>query len=158
MENKDERLHKIRQLIQQKEIGTQEALLHLLKNEGITTTQATLSRDLKTLKVAKSWVQGLGYVYTIPSDETAAAPIQFDSPVQVSGFLSVSFSHNLAVIKTMPGYASSIATIIDSLNFDEVLGTISGDDTILVILKEQTSRDAFRRSLQRKIPSLKGVL
>lgn len=127
----------------------------LLEKEGFMTTQATLSRDLKFLKVAKVPHLDKGYVYELPSgvnkttDET-----QDDFPI--SGVESIDFTGNLAVIKTRPGFAGGIASIIDSHDPYEILGTIAGDDTILLINREGVSKGHMLEVLAMFIPGLKN--
>ena len=107
-------------------------------DKGFELTQATLSRDLKQLKVAKVPLPEGDYVYTIPGvkNMTDEASNRF----MAQGWISIDFSGNLAVIKTKPGFANGIASIIDQRGAYEIFGTIAGDDTILVILREGYSK------------------
>ena len=117
-------------------MGSQEELLAALQEEGFKLTQATLSRDLKQLKVAKAASMGGNYVYVLPNVamyKRVSSPAQVKEMMQVPGFLSINFSGNIGVIKTRPGYASSIAYNIDASNIPYILGTIAGDDTILIV-------------------------
>lgn len=159
MKNKNKRLDTIKLIISTREIGSQEELRAELENEGFELTQATLSRDLKQLKVAKASTLGGKYVYVLPNNtlyKRVNTPWQDDgkSPRDV-GFLSLIFSNNIAVIKTRPGYASSLAYDIDSLNLEEVCGTIAGDDTIMVIMKENASRVQLIHGLEPIIPGIR---
>ena len=100
-------------------MGSQEELLAALQEEGFKLTQATLSRDLKQLKVAKAASMGGNYVYVLPNVamyKRVSSPAQVKEMMQVPGFLSINFSGNIGVIKTRPGYASSIAYNIDASN------------------------------------------
>lgn len=133
MRTKKERLDAIRAIIRAREIGNQEELLNALRESGFSVTQATLSRDIKQLKVAKVHGGNGDYVYRLPEAE-AAPPRGARRP-------GVEFSGNLAVLKTRPGYAMGIASDIDTRASDEILGTIAGDDTILVIPREGVSRE-----------------
>ena len=123
MKSKNSRLDAIKIIISCKEIGSQEELLQELAKEGFRLTQATLSRDLKQLKVAK------------------AASMNGNSA-------------NLAVIKTRPGYASSLAYDIDSKDFDEILGTIAGDDTIMLVVREGCTETGVKNALSLIIPNI----
>lgn len=149
MKKKASRLDTIKVIISSKEISCQEELLQELINEGFELTQATLSRDLKQLKVAKAASMNGKYVYVLPNDIMYKR--NTDSPARDmlvnTGFMSLQFSGNLAVIKTRPGYASSIAYDIDSRECKDILGTIAGDDTILLILKEHANREAVEKFL-----------
>ncbi|MCF0160057.1 MAG: arginine repressor [Bacteroidaceae bacterium] len=158
MKNKNRRLDAIKVIISTKEIGSQEELRIELEKEGFALTQATLSRDLKQLKVAKAATIGGKYVYVLPNNtlyKRVNTPWLDDtnSPRDV-GFRSIVFSNNIAVIKTRPGYASSLAYDIDDLGLDEVCGTIAGDDTLMIILKEKVSRVQVIHALSTLIPGI----
>ena len=139
MRFKNDRLEAIKLLISSQEIGSQKELLEALEAEGFIVTQATLSRDLKQLKVAKAASMNGRYVYVLPN-ETMYRRVQKSLPARemmlTPGFLSIQFSGNIGVIKTRPGYASSIAYNIDNSDIPEILGTIAGDDTIMIVVKE----------------------
>ena len=139
MRFKNDRLEAIKLLISSQEIGSQKELLEALEAEGFIVTQATLSRDLKQLKVAKAASMHGRYVYVLPN-ETMYSRVQKPLPARemmlTPGFLSIQFSGNIGVIKTRPGYASSIAYNIDNSEIPEILGTIAGDDTIMIVVKE----------------------
>jgi transcriptional regulator of arginine metabolism len=151
--NKTERLLEIRKIIQTKKISSQDELLGILNEKGFSYTQATLSRDLKYLKAGKMPDDEKGMVYVLP-DTTGQNPsspgnieVQVDQP---AGFISVEYTSNtqMAVIKTLPGFASSLAYRIDGMNAFEIIGTIAGDDTILVIGREGIPRPALVQSLR----------
>lgn len=137
-------------IISSKELGSQEEVLKELKKEGYDLTQATLSRDFKQLKVAKAASMNGQYVYVLPNEtmyKRLRKPLSATEMMQTPGFLSINFSGNIGVIKTRPGYASSIAYNIDNSNVPEILGTIAGDDTILIVLREGVNRDAVIQGL-----------
>ena len=125
--------------------------------EGYNLTQATLSRDLKQLKVAKAASISGKYIYVLPNNTlykriSELHPIA-NMPIS-NGFISLRFSGNVAVIRTRPGYASSIAYDIDNGHIEEILGTIAGDDTIMMILNEGVTRTEVVKSLRRIIPNI----
>ena len=154
MREKDRRLDAIKMIISSKEMGSQEEVLDELKKEGFTLTQATLSRDFKQLKVAKAASMNGEYVYVLPNEtmyKRIRKPLSAIEMMQTPGFLSINFSGNLCVIKTRPGYASSIAYNIDNGNLPEILGTIAGDDTICIVLKEGVERKEVVMSLSNLI-------
>lgn len=158
MKNKKNRLDSIKIIISSKEISCQEELLTELSKEGFKLTQATLSRDLKQLKVAKAASMNGNYVYVLPNNtmyKRMTEPHTAREMLQHSGFKSIEFSQNIAVLKTRPGYASSLAYDIDNANIYEILGTIAGDDTILIILREETSNDALKTALAVMIPNIR---
>lgn len=145
MKTKQERLQDIRHIITTQDIESQEELLRLLNERGYSTTQATLSRDIRQLKIAKIHVNG-SYVYRFP--EHAVTQTQNNS---TQPYPNIEFSGNLAVVKTPPGYAMGIAYDIDSHAPKEIVGTIAGDDTILVIPREGYSRESVAKALERFI-------
>lgn len=156
MKKKASRLDAIKVIISSKEIGSQDELLQELSKEGFTLTQATLSRDLKQLKVAKAATLSGKYVYVLPNNimykrQTLETPSEM---LMSNGFVSIQFSHNLAVIKTRPGYASSMAYDIDNREYRDILGTIAGDDTILLVLREGAPQNLIREFLSLIIPSI----
>lgn len=155
MKRKADRLNTIKMIVSSHEISSQEELLEALAKEGFKLTQATLSRDLKQLKVAKA-SSGIGkYVYVLPNDVMYHRPHKDPQVGQMmlnSGFVSLQFSGNIAVIRTRPGYASSIAYDIDNQSYGGILGTIAGDDTIMLVLAEQESRENVTAFLKTIIP------
>lgn len=144
MKIKNSRMEALKMLISSKELGSQEEVLQALEKEGFKLTQATLSRDLKQLKVAKAASMNGKYVYVLPNDtmyKRITKPRSATEMLKSSGFISINFSGNMGVIKTRPGYASSIAYNIDSNETPNIIGTIAGDDTIFIVLKENASKD-----------------
>ncbi|MBZ4675485.1 MAG: argR [Anaerophaga sp.] len=158
MKVKTQRLNVIRQLISNHRVRSQEELLNLLETEGFSATQATLSRDLKALKVAKRPDIEGGYAYVLPEEDDKSGEDENGDVFPVSGLESIEFSGNMAVLKTRPGFANSIASVIDSHAPFEVLGTIAGDDTILLISKEGVSRPDVINALSLFMPGLKKKL
>ena len=157
MKNKNNRLDSIKMIISSKEIRSQEELLQELCKEGYQLTQATLSRDLKQLKVAKAASISGNYVYVLPNNtlykRVSDIPSNHDG-LRYNGFMSIEFSGNIAVIKTRPGYASSLAYDIDNHNFHEIIGTIAGDDTIMLIIREGHSHHDVVHTLSNLIPNI----
>ncbi|MBQ8770547.1 MAG: arginine repressor [Bacteroidaceae bacterium] len=157
MKSKNNRLDAIKMIISSKEIGSQDELLQELMKEGYSLTQATLSRDLKQLKVAKAASMNGNYVYVLPNNTMYKRMTEQHSASEMlmyNGFVSIDFSSNLAVIKTRPGYASRLAYDIDNHDFEEILGTIAGDDTILLVLREGYTRTSIRNALSLIIPNI----
>lgn len=157
MKNKNSRLDSIKMIISSKEIGSQDELLQELSKEGFQLTQATLSRDLKQLKVAKAASMNGNYVYVLPNNtmyKRMTDPQSAREMLRHNGFISIEFSGNIAVIKTRPGYASSLAYDIDVHNFHEIIGTIAGDDTIMLVVREECSHSSVKHSLSQIIPNI----
>ena len=160
MKNKNSRLDSIKMIISSKEVGSQEELLSELAKEGFRLTQATLSRDLKQLKVAKAASMNGNYVYVLPNNTMytrMTEPQSASEMLRHNGFVSIEFSANIAVIKTRPGYASSLAYDIDMHNFHEIIGTIAGDDTIMLVVRENTLRTAVLEALSTIIPNINHI-
>ena len=158
MKSKNNRLDAIKMIISSKEVGSQDELLQELTQEGFQLTQATLSRDLKQLKVAKAASMNGNYVYVLPNNtmyRRVTDPHSATEMLRSDGFRGIEFSGNMAVIRTRPGYASSVAYDIDTHNFDEILGTIAGDDTILLVLREGCTRTSVVNALSLVIPNVK---
>lgn len=129
-------------IIQTKTICNQEELLRALEEGGFQVTQATLSRDIKQLKVSKVHDANGDYVYHLGD---------YSSPTQATQRPTIEFSGNLAVVRTRPGYAMGIASDIDLHAPHEILATIAGDDTILIIPREGVSRDRVVKALSHFI-------
>ncbi len=155
MKNKIKRLSAIREIISGSVVGSQEELLQLLLEKGYELTQATLSRDLKYLKVAKTSNASGEYVYQLTPQVKER---EEKTSVFASGNIlrSVSFSGNIAVLHTRPGYASasSLASEIDENGKEVFLGTVAGDDTIIAVIRESVTRDEVLKNLSTFIPDL----
>lgn len=147
MSTKKERLDVICRLIRTETIGNQEELLRKLEAAGFQVTQATLSRDIKQLNVIKVHDGNGDYVYRLPD---YSINMQYQNG-QTRHHPNIEFSGNLAVVKTRPGYAMGIASDIDTHSPYEILGTIAGDDTILIIPREGISRDKIILALSNFI-------
>ncbi|PIF05707.1 MAG: ArgR family transcriptional regulator [Draconibacterium sp.] len=159
VKNRIKRQLEIRKIILKGKTHSQEELLVELKQKGFDLTQATLSRDLKTLRIAKVPHPVRGYVYSI-SDEAPVTKSTGQSRVNflADGFRDLNFSGNLAVLRTQPGYAGSFAAIIDNASRWEILGTIAGDDTILIVQKEGVTKMDLVNALIAIMPNLKGKI
>jgi len=151
MSIKTARLEVIRLIISSQEISNQEELVKALAAEGYHITQATLSRDLKQLKVAKAASMTGKSFYVLPNN-TMFKRVREHRAIQDmmlnNGVKSITFTGNLCVIRTRPGYAGSVAYDIDDANFPEIIGTVAGDDTIMIALYEHVSRDMIRMKLE----------
>lgn len=159
MKIKTSRMEALKMLISSQELGSQEEVLQALDKEGYTVTQATLSRDLKQLKVAKAASMNGRYVYVLPNEtmyKRVPNPRSAREMLMTSGFTSINFSGNMIVIKTRPGYASSIAYNIDNSDIPQILGTIAGDDTIFLVKKEGTREKDIIDLLAEIIPDIYG--
>ena len=141
MTARQSRLDIIKAIIQTQEIGSQEELAQALSKEGVNMTQATLTRDLKLLKVVQGFSPKGRSIYMLPENPyyRRVREHRQEGTAIRNGFMSVKFSGQLAVIKCRPGYASGLASDIDNAHFPEVIGTIAGDDTALLVMKDNAS-------------------
>ncbi len=132
---KNARHAKILEIIEEFEIGTQEGLIDKLAEYGIKTTQTTISRDIRQLKLIKG-PTGMGtYKYVAPKREhSTVAPIH--NSVLTDSILSIDNAQNIIVVKTHSGMANAIAVCIESLNLSGILGTVAGDDTVIIVARD----------------------
>ncbi|MCG8478313.1 MAG: ArgR family transcriptional regulator [Spirochaetales bacterium] len=152
MREREQRLKIIKKIIKGERIESQERLLRRLEREGYHVTQATLSRDLKLLKVGKQAIGSEGYFYSLPSEEIRREQERNFAQDFARGYVSLDFTASMAVIRTLNGHADSVAIAIDNLNLDAVLGTVAGNDTVLVALQEDIAREAFLEQLRERVP------
>jgi transcriptional regulator of arginine metabolism len=149
------RLKAVRKLIKTYHIESQETLLGHLEKEGFTVTQATLSRDLKLLKVGKISDGHNGYVYSLPGEEEQQETERTYIHDFLRAYISIDWAGNLVVIKTYSGHSDAVALAVDNLALDEVMGTISGrDNTVFVALREGVSGEDFMARMKESIPEL----
>ncbi|HPZ16388.1 MAG: ArgR family transcriptional regulator [Sphaerochaeta sp.] len=154
MRERHNRLAVVKELIKNNRIDNQDMLLEMLRVEGYSVTQATLSRDLKMLKVGKISDGWSGYYYSLPdSDLVSESEKSYIQDVR-RGILSIEFSGNFGVIKTRPGHANSVGIALDILAIPEILGTLAGDDTIFIILREGMSKEDLQESFKTRIPDI----
>ncbi|MBQ9584606.1 MAG: ArgR family transcriptional regulator [Muribaculaceae bacterium] len=157
MKNKKERLQLILSLVKKNSIGSQNELAQLLKDNGCEVTQATLSRDLKSMKITKVSTNDGGYMYIIPDNNRLQDSMLMSgrhsmTSHQQVGFISIKLSGNIAVIKTRNGYAAGLAYDIDMSHSSEVLGTIAGADTVFAIMREGLSHEETLKFFSRFVP------
>jgi transcriptional regulator of arginine metabolism len=155
MNQKTQRFATIRKIIRNELISSQEELIARLRECGVEITQSTLSRDLKYMNVAKVPHKDKGYIYVLPNT------VQHDANVSSNisdNITSLTFSGNLGILKTKSGYASAISVPIDNLDSPDILGTIAGDNTVLLILREEANRGQIIESLVRIFPMMSNIL
>ena len=143
------RLEMLRNLLQTNRFESQEEVLNALQEQGFKLAQPTLSRDLRTLKVSKVCTEDGGYAYILP-EANEPEPKAQDIPY---GFKSVDFVSNIAIVKTASTYANSLAIEIDRLNISEILGTVAGYDTLIVIMREGTPKSVVIDALKKTLPN-----
>lgn len=129
-------------LIREHPVGTQEELGELLRAMDVEVTQATLSRDIKELGLTKLVMADGSYRYAVPAEKEKADVIRRAERIFADAVVNIDYTDNLIVIKTLNGTAQGVAAALDNLEWVELLGTIAGDDTILIIvrLREQVEQ------------------
>jgi len=154
---RSERLKAILRLIRAHRIESQESLLKFLEAEGFILTQATLSRDLKALKVGKISAGESGYYYSVPSDEERReTDASFIQDLQ-RGYVSADWNSSLVVVHTFSGHSATVALALDSLGFECSLGTLAGqDNAVFIALRQGYTGEQFVEELHRKVPSLRA--
>lgn len=131
---KSRRHFAIMEIVTELRVGTQEELCEILKKRGFDVTQATVSRDIKELQLVKI-ADSQGYRYDLPENSSAKSSYERMKRMFSDNVVSYDCSDNIIVIKTLPGAAQSVASVIDSYESKHILGTVAGDDTILVVVK-----------------------
>ncbi|MBU5214289.1 MULTISPECIES: transcriptional regulator AhrC/ArgR [Heyndrickxia] len=134
--NKGQRLIKIREIIANFDIETQDELVEHLRNGGFNVTQATISRDIKELHLVKVPLMDGRYKYSLPADQRFN-PMQKLKRTLMDAFISIDSAGHLIVLKTLPGNAHALGALIDILDWDEIIGTLCGDDTCLIICRDE---------------------
>ncbi|WP_067836776.1 transcriptional regulator AhrC/ArgR [Amphibacillus sediminis] len=145
--NKGQRHIKIREYITNHDVETQDELVDALRDQGYNVTQATISRDIKELHLVKVPMSNGRYKYSLPADQRFN-PLEKLKRLMRDAFVSVDKASHFLVLKTLPGNANALGALIDNLDWEEILGTICGDDTILVICRnEKETEDIKKRFL-----------
>ena len=142
MSPKKTRHGKILEIIASQQIDTQEELARQLRNAGFDVTQATVSRDIRELSLYKVSADGGGQRYTVPRQEEGRGLEDKYIRVLRDGFSSMDMAQNILVIKTAAGMAMAVAAALDAMDFQEIVGSIAGDDTIMMAVRtvEDTER------------------
>lgn len=140
---KSQRQAKIMEIISTTNVETQEQLLALLQDAGFSSTQATISRDIKELRIVKELTSFGAYRYTTAAKEVTGS---FSNRLNtifrecVTGF---DYAQNIIVIHTLPGLANAAASALDAMKISVILGTLAGDDTVMVVMRDTNSAAAF---------------
>ncbi len=140
---KNKRQLQILELIDKEAVQTQEELVNKLKLKGFSSTQATICRDIKELKLFKTVNKDGLSIYTAPSVTSDNSHEKLVRILKAS-FLSIKISQNIAVIKTLPATAPAVASAVDNLNYENLLGTIAGDDTIFACFQTNEDTENFQ--------------
>lgn len=144
--NKGQRHLRIREIITNENIETQDEIVERLRDAGYNITQATVSRDIKELSLVKVPMQDGRYKYSLPADQRFN-PLQKLQRSLADAFISIDGASHFLVLKALPGNGNAIAVLIDQLDWNEIIGTISGDDTILIICRTENDREHIKERL-----------
>ena len=142
---KTKRHSKILELISEKDIATQEDLLVYLRKSGFDVTQATVSRDIRELKISKMTTGKGTYRYVLPKQTAPVSNLKFNSAL-IDALISIDYACNIVVLKTHAGLANALAVGIDAMHLENILGCVAGDDTILLVSRsEEAAREIANR-------------
>lgn len=141
--SKVQRLIKIRELITENEIQTQDKLVHELKSRGFNVTQATISRDIKELNLVKIPTKNNQYKYSLPADQRFNPQDKLKRLIR-DAFVKIDSTSHFLVLKTLPGNAHAVGALIDNLEWEEIMGTICGDDTCLIICRRERDTELIQ--------------
>ncbi len=140
---KSQRQAKIMEIISNKNVETQEQLLEELQNAGFRSTQATISRDIKELHIVKELTRFGTYRYTAGNGDLGTSFSNKLNAIFRQCVTNFDYARNMVVIHTLPGLASAAASSIDAMGLNVVLGTIAGDDTVFIVMRDENAASAF---------------
>ena len=140
---KSQRQAKILEIISTTNVETQERLLQELEDAGFHSTQATISRDIKDMRIVKELTSLGTYRYTTSGNEMSGGFSTRLNTIFRECVIGYDYTNNLIVLRTLPGLASAAGSAVDAMNMSAVVGTISGDDTVLVIMRDNNAAAAF---------------
>lgn len=145
---KSQRQAKIIEIISNRNVETQEQLLQELQDAGFRSTQATISRDIKELRIIKELTSFGTYRYTTSAGEAASTFSSKLNTIFRECITSYDYAQNMIVIRTLPGLASAAASAVDAMNMSVVVGTIAGDDTVFIVMRDNNCAAAFCGEIQ----------
>lgn len=148
---KSQRQAKIMEIISTRNVETQEQLLAALQQEGFRGTQATISRDIKELRIVKELTSLGTYRYTTSANEMSGSFSSRLNTIFRECVVSFDYAQNIIVIRTLPGLASAAGSAIDAMNFSTVVGTLAGDDTVMVVMRDNNAAAAFSGEIKNLI-------
>lgn len=140
---KSQRQAKILEIISNQNIETQEQLLEALQNAGFRGTQATISRDIKELRIVKELTSLGSYRYTTSSNELSGTFSARLNTIFRECVVSFDYAQNIIVIRTLPGLASAAASAVDAMNMSAVVGSLAGDDTVMIVMRDMNAAATF---------------
>lgn len=148
---KAQRQAKIVEIISNANVETQEQLLQALTDQGFSSTQATISRDIKELRIVKELTSLGTYRYCVPEKDAPPALSDRLNNIFRECVISVDYAENLVVIHTLPGMANAAGSALDAMRSGAVLGTLAGDDTVVVVMREGYAAAAFSGEIKAVI-------
>ena len=148
---KEQRQPKIVEIISNANVETQEQLLQALTDQGFSSTQATISRDIKELRIVKELTSLGTYRYCVPEKDAPPALSDRLNNIFRECVISVDYAENLVVIHTLPGMANAAASALDAMRSGAVLGTLAGDDTVVIVMREGHAAAAFSGEIKAVI-------
>ena len=140
---KSQRQAKILEIIANKSIETQEQLLTELQSAGFRGTQATISRDIKELRIVKELTSLGTYRYTTSASDLGSSFSARLNTIFRECVISFDYAQNIIVVRTLPGLASAAGSAIDAMNLHTIVGTLAGDDTVMIVMRDNNSAAAF---------------
>tara|TARA_B100000929_G_scaffold49534_2_gene35947 strand:+ start:3799 stop:4272 length:474 start_codon:yes stop_codon:yes gene_type:complete len=152
--SKSQRQHLLAKILEEQAVSSQAKLVELLKAEGIEVTQATLSRDLEELGAVKVRVPVGDSIYAVPDNPTERVlPVDYLRRVLGEWLVEVSVSNNIVVLRTPPGSAHVVASAVDRASLPEIIGTVAGDDTVILVAASDTTGE----KVSEKLKDLAGI-
>jgi transcriptional regulator of arginine metabolism len=145
---KSQRQAKIMEIISNRDIETQEHLLAELNKAGFRSTQATISRDIKELRIVKELTSFGTYRYTAATSEVSGTFSSKLNTIFRQCITRYDYAMNMVVIHTLPGLASAAASAVDAMNMSVVVGTLAGDDTVFIVMRDMNAAAAFCGEIQ----------
>ena len=146
---KSERQAEILKIIQAGDVETQEQLLLELEERGFRATQATISRDIKELRLVKELTSRGGYRYAVSEQRSAGTTDARLRNILREGVISVDFAQNIVVVRSMPGTANAVLAALDSMEIPKMLGSLAGDDTGILIMRDTAAAEEFSREVHQ---------
>lgn len=140
---KSQRQAKILEIISTQNVETQEQLLDALQKEGFRGTQATISRDIKELRIVKELTNMGTYRYSAAVSEIDSSFTNRLNAIFKECVVNFDYAQNIIVIRTLPGLASAAGSAIDAMNMNMVVGTLAGDDTVMVVMRDNNAAAIF---------------
>lgn len=146
---KNVRQSEILNIVQTKDVETQEQLLEELRARGFTTTQATISRDIKELRLVKELTGSGGYRYALSERKASSTSDARLRNIFKEGVVSVDVAQNIVVVRTMPGLASAACSALDAMEIDGMVGSLAGDDTGILIMRDNSFAQQFNSEVHK---------